>query len=167
MTLAAFEECFISVSVCGGDIIAASWSIEPRRESTLGVAEALCDFDREGGGGTPKSPKPDEVRTDLVREGVFDILSEPDDLDMTSLSRVELVRTDFVRTRPGFGPVATLVDSSPDLVRVAAGFFAEAPPPQKPQDPEAALRLTLARSFFGEIDLGAGTGSGGGVGGLA
>jgi hypothetical protein len=133
----------------------------------LGVAEVLCDFDRDGGGAAaPNSPKPDEVRPDLVREGAFDTLSDPDDLDVTSLSLVvvEVVRTDLVRTRPGFGPVATLVESSPDFV--LAGFFAK-PPPQNPQEAEAPLRLTFARSLFGDTDLGAATGSGGGVGGFA
>ena len=96
MTLAALEDTLGSVSVCGGDIMAASWSTDARRDCVLGVADVRCDLERVGGGGA-NIPKPDEVRTDLVRTGVFDTLSEPDDRDLTSLSRVDDVRTDLVR----------------------------------------------------------------------
>src|SRR4051812_36372311 len=107
ITFAAFDETLrVSVSVCGGDIIAASSSKDGRRERVFGVADVLCDLDRDGGGGTPKSaPKPVEARVDFERDGVFVTLSEPDDLDITSLSLDFGTRADTDRLKLGFAGV--------------------------------------------------------------
>jgi hypothetical protein len=109
---AAFDKCLTSVSVCGGDSIASSRSIEFRRDCILGVADARCDLDRDTvgcdgavpKGDAPKSePSPVDARWGLVRDadGVFDILSEPDDFDMTSRSLVDDVRADLERLMSG------------------------------------------------------------------
>ena len=102
ITFAAFVDILISVSVCGGDIIAASSSIEGRRDIVLGVADVRCDLDRDEGGGIPNiAPRPVEARVDFVRDGVLATLSDPDDLDMTSWFFDEGTRADFDRTKVG------------------------------------------------------------------
>jgi hypothetical protein len=162
MTFAAFEETLTSVSVCGGDIIAASPSIEGRRESVLGVADVRRVLVLDGGG-APKSEKP-VARVDLARDGVFATLSDPDDLDMTSWFFDDGTRADLERLKLGGAVFAGVVPLSPDgfLIAFARGVAAAAAP-QKPHDAALALRTTLARSFF-TGSAGFGSGSGGGVG---
>jgi hypothetical protein len=87
----------ISVSVCGGDIMAASPSTDGRREVVLDVAGWRTDLDREGGAPNSEKLVP---RTGLVR-GTDLTLSDPDDFDMTSLSLVEGTRADFDRAKLG------------------------------------------------------------------